>query len=39
MNIPLDPRFRVMLRVYDVDNVQDGTDTFVTVRRYLATMA
>jgi hypothetical protein len=34
MNIPLDPRFRVMLRVYDIDNIQDGADTFVTVRRF-----
>jgi len=35
MNIPLDPRYRVMLRVYDVDNVQDGADTSVIVRRYV----
>lgn len=35
MNIPLDSRYRSMLRIYDVDNIQDGSDTTVLVRRYL----
>lgn len=35
MNITLDPQFRVMLRVYDVDNVQDGANTQVIVRRFV----